>query len=94
MSHDVRECNRNRKVYYARCPEESELPYNHRHFVLEDAKEPRWGRARPTSPRVARCDLHGPNYPVTVTEPWKDGFVSNDELRNHWTLTEPQPKPS
>lgn len=93
MAHAEEE-NRNCKVYYARCPEEAELRDNHCHFVLEDADEPRWERATPASPRTVQCELHGPNYPVVVTEPWKAGFVSDDELRNRFTLKEPQPKPS
>lgn len=72
--------NRNCKVYYAPCPEES-LPESDRHFVLTNAASPLWQRAAPKSPLSVQCTLHGPQFFVKVTEPWKPGFVSDDELR-------------
>jgi hypothetical protein len=91
MAH-AKEQNRSCKVYYVRCPEDSELPPGDRHFVLEDAAEPRWQSVMPASPRSVQCALHGPGYAVTVTEPWKAGFVSDIELREGWTFTEPLPE--
>jgi hypothetical protein len=79
------ELERNFRVHYVRCPEEST------HFILADANAPEWKRPA-TFPMVIECRGCGENHRVTTSEAWKTGFVSKQDLDALRAYREPQPE--
>lgn len=74
---------RDYRVYYVLCPDDSPQL----HFILLDGA----GATEPSSPRPTECLFCGPHYEVNVTQPWKIGYVSSEDLDKGWTYTEPPP---
>jgi len=74
---------RNCRVYYVSCPEDSE------HFILADPEDPTWEKTPPEGPCKVFCLVCGPAHEVKVTKAWEIGYVSSDERNQGWSLPKP-----
>lgn len=80
------ELQRNFRVHYVRCPEDST------HFILADANAPEWKHPA-THTMVIECRGCGEHHRVTTTENWKTGYVSFQERDELCAHREPQQEP-
>jgi hypothetical protein len=79
---------REHKAYYVRCPQD------YAHFILANPTDPTWEKNPPKSPLVVECRGCGEHYSVTVTQPWKLGYVSLEELDQSVAHQEPTEPPN
>lgn len=80
MATPQRDC----RVYYAECPEDSD------HFILIDPSDPVRGNAPPLrSPTKEKCRGCGPNYEVSIKADWRVGYASREELDQGFAYSEP-----
>jgi hypothetical protein len=78
---------RDRRAYYALCPEDSD------HFILLDPSDTCWKKTPPRAPVKRECLGCGPHYEVNIGTDWQVGYVSQDDLEHGFTYSKPAEQP-
>jgi hypothetical protein len=85
--------NRDYAVYFVKCPDVLYGADAAHHYILQDPASPSWQRAAPGHGQF-QCRGCGERHVVSVTEPWKTGYVSSKERDQLIAYSKPNEAPT